>query len=83
MQAKCMKLTATWVSGYPMSEKLHRTREWVWRRFAHMLPRKVAYWSLIDSGIRYMGGPFNPHEVIPDVPFMTVLQRASKGSRAR
>lgn len=69
-----MKLTTIWTSGYPLAEKLNRTGEWAMRAIAHRLPRRLAYWSLIDSGVRHM----RSDEVVPDVTFMDVLERAGK-----
>lgn len=49
-----MKFWTIWTSGYPLREKLHRSEEWFMRGLAHRLPRRLAYWSFIDSGVRYI-----------------------------
>lgn len=73
-----MKLTTILTSGYPLSEKLNRMGEWAMRGIAHHLPRRLAYWSLIDSGVRHIRGD----EVVPDVTFLDVLERAGKGNES-
>lgn len=68
-----MKLTTIWtLPGLPLRERLNRTGEALLRGLAHRLPRRLAYWSLIDSGVRHM----RHDEVVPEVTFMDVLQRA-------
>jgi hypothetical protein len=53
-----------------IGERFRRTSEWALRELAHRLPRRLAYWSLIDTGSRYIG-----NDVVPDVTFMAVLER--------
>lgn len=73
-----MKTSTIWtLPGLPLRERLDRQGEAIMRGIAHRLPRRLAYWSLIDSGVRHMGG----NEVIPEVPFMDVLQRAGDALR--
>lgn len=60
--------------GYTIRTRLRYTEEWFWRTLAHHLPRRLAYWSLIDSGVRYM----KPKDEVPAVPFMQVLENFSK-----
>jgi hypothetical protein len=55
-----------------LRERLNRTGEWVLRGVAHRLPRRLAYWSFIDTGVRYMHGD----EVVPEVTYTDLLQRA-------
>jgi hypothetical protein len=70
-----MKLSTIWtLRGLPIRERFARTSEAVVRWVAHRLPRRLAYWSLIDSGVRHM----EPSEVVPEVTFMTVLERAGR-----
>ncbi|AXQ62115.1 hypothetical protein SEA_SKYSAND_82 [Gordonia phage Skysand] len=70
-----MKLTTIWtIPAMTLRERIRRTDEAFWRWLAHRLPRKLAYWSLIDSGVRNI----RSDEVVPAVPFVTVLQRAEK-----
>jgi hypothetical protein len=38
------------------------------------MPRSLAYWSFIDTGARHIG-----NDVVPEVTYMTVLERAGKG----
>lgn len=71
-----MKLTTIWTTpSMSMRERLTRTGEAAWRTAAHRLPRRLAYWSLVDSGVRHM----HSNEVIPEVPFTVVLERAGRG----
>lgn len=39
-----------------------------------LLPQRVRYWSLIRSGVKGM----EPDEVVPEVPFVTVLSRTPR-----
>jgi hypothetical protein len=61
-------------SGYPISEISNRLQEWAWREAAHRLPRRLAYWSFIDSGIRALG----PNDVVPEARYMDLLERLEK-----
>lgn len=79
-----MRLTTIWtLPDLPLRERLNRTGEAAMRGLAHRLPRRLAYWSLVDSGGRYMGGSERPREVIPEVPFMEVLRRAGEDVERR
>ena len=70
-----MKLGTIWtLRGLPPRERLNRTGEWAVRAIAHRIPRRLAYWSFIDTGSRYM----LRDEVVPDVRYMDLLERASK-----
>lgn len=67
-----MKLTTIWtITNMSLRERLSRTYEAFWRWLAHRLPRKLAYWSYIDTGVRHMG-----NDVVPDVAYVTILERA-------
>lgn len=75
-----MRLTTIWtLRGMSLRERVNRTGECAMRAVAHRLPRRLAYWSFIDSGVRYM----NPSEVVPEVPFMDVLSRFGDEVRDR
>jgi hypothetical protein len=63
--------------GFTIRERLHRTREIFWRGFAHRLPRKLAFWSFIDSGVRYM----KSDEVVPEVTYTDLLQRVGEDAK--
>lgn len=68
-----MKLTTIWtMPTLSLRERLSRTAEAAWRGAARRLPRRLAYWSLIDSGVRHM----EADEVVPEVPFTVILERA-------
>lgn len=70
-----MRLTAIWtVPAMSLTERLHRTRECALRFIARHLPRSLAYWSFIDTGALHMG-----NDIVPEVTYMTVLERAGKG----
>jgi hypothetical protein len=72
-----MKLSAIWTCpAMTLRERLRRTREWFERGLVHRLPRRLAYWSFIDSGARYMPSD----AVVPEVPFMTVLEGFPEGT---
>lgn len=68
-----MRLTTIWtLRGMTLRERLNRTGEAFIRAVAHRLPQRLAYWVLIDQGVRHIAD----HEVVTDVPFMDVLGRA-------
>jgi hypothetical protein len=67
-----MRLRTIWtLRGLPLRERLNRTGECIVRGLAHRLPRRLAYWSFIDSGVRYM----RSDEVVPEVTYTDLLQR--------
>ena len=70
-----MRLTTIWtIPAMSLRERLHRTWfEWALPGIAHRLPRKLAYWSYIDTGVRYIGD-----EVVTDVRYTTILERFGK-----
>ena len=55
-------------------EAAGRLRDQVLLGIAHRLPRRLAYWSLIDSGVRHM----RRDEAVLGVRLMNVLDRAGK-----
>jgi hypothetical protein len=68
-----MRFWTIWtIPAMTLRERLNRTGVWAVMEIAHRLPRRLAYWSLIDTGVRYM----NSDEVVPEVTYMDVLQRA-------
>jgi hypothetical protein len=68
-----MRFWTIWtMPAMALRERLNRTGEWVLRGMAHRLPRKLAYWSFIDTGVRYM----RSDEVVPEVAYTDLLQRA-------
>ena len=70
-----MRLRTIWtLPDMSLPERIDRTQEWAWRTVAHRLPRRLAYWSLIDSGVRVM----RPDEIVPEVRYMEVLERMEK-----
>ena len=69
-----MTLKAILTSGYPLSEKRVRLAELFWTTAARHLPKKLAYWSFIHSGVKNI----LPNEEVPAVPYTVVLQRLSK-----
>ena len=68
-----MKMSTIWtLRGMTLRERLRRTREAFWHSLAHRLPRPLAYWSFIDTGVRHIRND----EVVPDVRYTEILQRA-------
>jgi hypothetical protein len=65
-------LTIWTLRAMTMRERLNQTGEWAVMILAHRLPRKLAYWSFIDTGVRYM----DKDDTVPDVHFMTLVKRA-------
>ncbi|QYC53741.1 hypothetical protein SEA_LEROY_75 [Gordonia phage Leroy] len=71
-----MKFTTIWsIPAMSLGERLRRTEEAFWRWLAHRLPRKLAYWSYIDTGVRHMGD-----DVVPEVTYTEILKRAGRVS---
>lgn len=67
-----MRLGTIWtMPGLPLRERLSRTGEWSWMTLAHRLPRRLAYWSFVDSGARYI----RSDEVVPETLYFTILNR--------
>lgn len=67
-----MKLTTIWtMPAMRLRERFRRTGEFALQALAHRLPRKLAYWSFIDTGARHIAS----NEVVPDVTYTTILQR--------
>ena len=69
-----MKFWTIVTSGYPLAEIRHRLAEWGWSTLAHHLPRRLAYWSFIDTGVRTI----RSDEVVPAVRYTDLLKRAEK-----
>jgi hypothetical protein len=72
-----MRLRTIWnptMRGYTLRSRLHYTGEWFLRGVAHRLPRRLAYFSFIDSGARYM----LPTEIVPEVRYTDILRRFSR-----
>jgi hypothetical protein len=61
-----------------LRERIHRTQEWAWMKTAHRLPRQLAYWSFIDSGVRTI----RSDEVVPEARYTDLLQRMGNEVRA-
>lgn len=74
-----MKLSTIWtIPAMSLRERFARTGEWALLKIAHHIPRRLAYWVLIDTGGRHLA-----NDVVPDVTFMTVLERAGKDGGER
>lgn len=67
-----MKLRTIWtLRGMSVRERLNRTGEVMVQGLAHRLPRRLAYWSFIDTGGRHIQG----YEVVPEVRYTDLLAR--------
>lgn len=70
-----MHLRTIWtMRGMTLRERLSRTGEWALIEIAHRLPRRLAYWSFIDTGVRYM----RSDEPVPEVYYMDILERIGR-----
>lgn len=68
-----MKLTTIWtLRGLPIQERFNRTGEWLCRSIAHKLPKKIAYWSFIDTTCKFT--VINPNAIVPDIRVMDVIK---------
>lgn len=67
-----MKFTTIWtIPAMTLTERTCRTGDLVLAKVAHHLPRRLAYWSFIDSGVRHIAS----NEVVPEVPYTVLLKR--------
>ena len=67
-----MRLTTIWtLRGMPLGERLDRTGEWIVQTIAHRMPRRLAYWSYIDSTARYSSR--NPNAIVPSIAALDVI----------
>ena len=67
-----MRLSTIWtMPAMTLRERLRRTSEWAWHLTARHLPRRLAYWSFIDTGARMT----STREVVPEVRFMDLAAR--------
>ncbi len=66
-----------------MSERMYWIRRWFYRHLgiqapgdlvAKFIPKRIRYWVLIREGSRLM----RSNEVVPDVTFCAVLERAGR-----
>jgi hypothetical protein len=70
-----MRLRTIWtIPAMPIRERLNRTADVVLLAIAHRLPRGLAYWSFIDTGVRNM----LPDDVVPDVKYGDILSRMER-----
>ena len=70
-----MKLRTIWtLPACTLREKISRTGEWAIAAIAHRVPKRLAYWVLIDQGVRHI----RSDETVPDVPFTVILDRAGR-----
>lgn len=51
--------------------QLDKFEERIWLWIARRLPKRLAYWSFINSGVSVI----KDNEVVPEVEYVTVLQR--------
>ena len=67
-----MRLTTIWtLRGMPIRERFARTGEWLIQSAAHRLPRRLAYWSYIDSTARH--SMRHPNAIVPDIAALDVI----------
>lgn len=70
-----MRLKTIWtIRGMEFRERIRRTEEAGWCWLAHRLPRPLAYWSYIDTGVRAI----EDHDVVPEVGYTEILSRIGK-----
>lgn len=75
-----MRLRTIWtLRGMSLRERLSRSGEALVMNTAHRLPRRLAYWSFIDSGVRYMGRD----TVVPEALYTEILQRMADNIEAK
>lgn len=68
-----MKLTTIWsISAMTLGERLRRTGEAFVQAAAHRLPRRLAYWSYIDTTVRHSAA--NPHAEVAAIQSVDVIR---------
>jgi hypothetical protein len=69
-----MKLSTIWtLRGMSLRERCKRTSELWWFYTApRFLPQRLRYGVLIVEGVRHIAND----EVVPEVPFMAILERS-------
>lgn len=73
-----MKLTTIWtIPAMSLAERLRRSGDWAAMTAAAKLPKRVRYWAFIQVGSKAIA----PDEVVPEVSFVDVLERAEGGPR--
>ena len=77
------RVRALWHAAAPVRAQMwaHRKRT-DWRPaklIADRLPNEIVYWTVIRAGAHHI----RSNEIVPDVPFMTVLQRLERPIRRR
>lgn len=67
-----MRLRTIWtIPAMSLTERLHRTSEWFWLTAARHIPERLAYWSFVVHGTRYIAD----NEVVPEVGYMELFER--------
>lgn len=67
-----MRLSTIWtMPAMTLRERLRRTSEWFWLNTARHIPERLAYWSFVVHGSRYIKGD----EVVHDVKYMDLFGR--------
>lgn len=70
-----MKFTTIWtMPGMSLRERVRRTNELALIKLAHALPDALKYRVYIDVG----AANIRTDEIVPDVTYCTILQRASR-----
>lgn len=70
-----MKFRTIWtMQGMLLGECFRRTGELITMSLAARLPKRIAYWSFIQQGGKYI----KSDEVVPDVKFLELVSRMEK-----
>ena len=70
-----MKLATIWtIRAMNLTERLHRTGDWVAFTLASKLPSRVRYWTFVQVG----GAAIPENAEVPAVTFMDVLANAEE-----
>ena len=73
-----MKLTTIWtLPAMSLGERLMRTGDLAMQEIARRLPKRIRYWVFIQVGVQAT----KPHEVVTEMLYVDVLQRAEGGPR--
>lgn len=71
-----MKFSTIWtLRAMSLRERVNRTVDRTAMVIALHLPKRIAYWSYIHTGVRCI----EAHEVVPKVRYTEILERIDRG----
>lgn len=68
---------------YRVRYELGKRMERMAMRSVRFTPKRFRYWVFVVEGSKHCGGADYPREVVPEVPFLTVLGRVADAAGKR